>query len=427
MTGVPLPGTDDPFSLAQLEAVLVALGIGLLIGLERERVPSAQAGVRTFGLVALLGALAAFFSREFASAAPLVAGLLLSGATLIVVHARQPDPQDPATTSVVALMVCYCLGALVWLGNAQLGVMLGVGITVLLYFKTELSGLAARLTPRDWHSILQFAVLSLVILPILPNRAFGPYGALNPYQAWLMVVLVSGVSLAGYAALQLAGSRFGAPLVGLLGGLVSSTATTLVYARNARQIPSVAPMASTVVLLANLVMVLRVAVIAGAVAPSLLSSLAVMLTPAFGLGVGVLALGWRHQARDGEVPMPVTTNPTELRTSITFGLLYALVLSAAAWLSDLAGDQGLYAVALISGLTDIDAISLSTLHLHNLGKLPALTTVTAIGLAMLANLIFKAGLAGVVGGGALARPVAAGMGAVGTGLLAGIAYLHWAA
>jgi uncharacterized membrane protein (DUF4010 family) len=421
------PNVHEAFSLPQLQAFVVALGIGLLIGLERERVVSARAGVRTFGLVGLFGALAAFFSQRMDSVAPLVAGLILTGTTLVAAHARQPDPEDPATTSVVALMVCYCLGALVWFGHARLAVMLAVVVTVLLYFKTELRGLAARLTPRDWRSILQFGVLSMVILPILPDQNYGPYGALNPHQVWLMVVLVSGVSLAGYASLQLVGARYGAPLVGLLGGLVSSTATTLVYARNARATPALAPMAVTVILLANLVMLLRVGAITTMVAPTLLGSVAALVLAAVVLGGIALALRWRRHEIGTDVPLPDTANPTELRTALGFGLLYALVLSAAAWLTDLAGNQGLYIVALVSGLTDVDAIALSSLRLHNLGKLPAMPTVTAIGLAMLANLAFKAGLAVVIGGRAVAGGVLLGMAAVGAGLGLGIAYLQWTA
>ena len=130
----------------------------------------------------------------------------------------------------------YALGAATWYGYDQLAVMLAIGTTVLLYFKAQLRGIATRLEARDWISMLQFGVLSLVILPILPDREYGPYDALNPHQIWLMVVLIAGVSLAGYAALQLAGARYGAAFVGVFGGLASSTATTLVYARKARDI-----------------------------------------------------------------------------------------------------------------------------------------------------------------------------------------------
>jgi uncharacterized membrane protein (DUF4010 family) len=418
------PSATVALSTDQLEAFVVALGIGLLIGLERERVASARAGLRTFGLVGLFGALTAFLGQHLGSVAPLVAGMLLVGVTIIAAHVRQPDPEDPGTTSVTALLVCYSLGALTWYGHLRLASMLAVGITVLLYFKTELKGIAARLTPKDWRSMLQFSVLSLVILPILPDQDYGPYGALNPHQIWLMVVLVAGVSLAGYAALQLAGARYGAPLVGILGGLVSSTATTLVYARNARPQAGTESMAALVILLANLVMLVRVTAIGAALAPAVLQPLSWVVGPALVLGLTALAVNWRQLATGGAVPLPTTTNPTELKTALGFGLLYGAVLFASAWLSDRVGNQGLYAVALASGLTDIDAISLSSLRLHAVGKISENVAATVIGLAMLANLGFKASLAFIVGGRELGLKVLIGMGAVAIGLALGIGAIH---
>jgi uncharacterized membrane protein (DUF4010 family) len=405
----------------QLEAFAVALAIGLLIGLERERVPSSRAGVRTFGLVGLLGALLGYIGQQLGSVLPLVVGLVIVGATIISAYLMHPDPSDPGTTSVAALVICYCLGALVWFGQPHLAVMLGIAVTALLYFKTELRGLAARLTGRDWISILQFAVLSLVILPILPDEDFGPYGALNPHQVWLMVVLISGVSLAGYAALQVVGTRHGAALVGVLGGLASSTATTLVYARNARATPAMAGMATLVIVLANLVMLVRVAGIAAVVAPQVVAKLSLAASPALVLGLVAVLVLWRRIGEGGEVVLPAAGNPAELRAAVGFGLLYAAVLFATALLSDYAGNRGLYAVALVSGLTDVDAISLSSMRLLNLGKLGLDPTVLAIGLAMLANLVFKTGLALAIGGASIGKGVMAGMGATGLGLIAGLA------
>ncbi|ANQ84869.1 MgtC/SapB family protein [Azoarcus olearius] len=414
-----------PFDPAQIEAFLIAIGIGLLIGLERERVPSARAGLRTFGLVGMLGALAALLGQSLHSIAPLAVGMAAVATMIIAAYLRHPDPTDPGTTSVAALLVCFCLGAAVWYGYARLAVMLAVGTTVLLYFKAELRGMVARLSARDLISILQFSVLSLVILPILPDEEFGPYQALNPYQIWLMVVLISGVSLAGYAALQIAGARYGAAFVGLFGGLASSTATTLVYARNARESDAVAPMAALVILMANLVMVVRVTAIAAVVSPAVVPGLAAVAAPA--LVPGVLALLWNWRQLGGTAVLPSTGNPTELRTALGFGVLYAVVLLCAAWLSDLVGTGGLYLLAIVSGLTDVDAITLSSLRLFNLDKLEAGPTVVAIGLAMFANLGFKAGLATVIGGRALGARVLAGMTAVGLGLLAGIGWHAFAA
>jgi uncharacterized membrane protein (DUF4010 family) len=137
-------------------------------------------------------------------------------------------------------------------GFGQMAVMIAIATTVLLYSKPELKGLAQHLDRRDLRSILQFAVVSFIILPILPDRDFGPYAALNLRQIWLMVVLISGVSLAGYLALRMIGSRHGAALLGLFGGLVSSTATSLVYARHARSAPELRDLSVTVIVLANL-------------------------------------------------------------------------------------------------------------------------------------------------------------------------------
>lgn len=407
---------STPITTAQIEAFLIAIGIGLLIGLERERVPSARAGLRTFGLVSMLGALVAMLGHDLQSIAPFVVGLVMVGLTIISAYLRHPDPSDPGTTSVAALLVCYCLGAAVWLGHVKLAVMLAVGTTVLLYFKSQLRGLATRLEPRDWISMLQFGVLSLVILPILPNEELGPYGALNPYQVWWMVVLISGVSLAGYAALQIVGARYGAVFVGVFGGLVSSTATTMLYARQARASEGFAAMAAMVIVLANLAMMVRVAVVVGIVAAPVLRPLLAIVVPGFVLGVLAVIWNWRRLGERGETVLPETKNPTELKAALGFGLLYALVLVCAAVLSDYFGNRGLYVLALVSGFTDVDAITLSSLRLFSMEKLELEAAVVSIGIAMLANLFFKTAMALAIGRRPVAATVLPGMVAVGLGM-----------
>lgn len=415
--------TELPLDPAQLEAILIALGIGLLLGLERERREHPRAGLRTFALVGLLGALSGLVGERFDSLWPFLVSLSLIGAMIIAAYLQHPDPEEAGTTSVAALLLCHVLGFMVWEGAVRLSIMIAVGATALLYFKPTLRGWATRLTARDWHSILQFGILSLVILPVLPDHDFGPFGALNPYQIWLMVVLVSGVSLAGYAALQLIGGRYGAPLVGLFGGLVSSTATTLVFARDARRRQDFVPISALVILIANLVMLVRVAVVCAVLAPSLLLPLAHIALPGLALGLAALAYQWSTlMARDAS-PVPDAKNPTELRTALTFGAIYAAVLLGAAWLSDVAGSKGLYLLAVASGLTDVDAITLSSLRLFSLERLDTVPTVTAIGLAMISNLAFKTGLAMSVGGRALSRQVLTAMLAVGLGLAGGLAWV----
>ncbi|OIQ80088.1 MgtC family protein [mine drainage metagenome] len=416
MKDMLLPGNG----LDALPAFITSLALGLLIGLERERSPAARAGLRTFALVALLGTLLALLAENTASPWILVAGFVGVAAIIIAAYVGGIDGGDPGTTTQAALMLCFGLGAMVWYGYSSLAIMLAIVTTVLLHFKPELQSISRNLTRRDVQSILQFAVLSFIVLPILPNQVYGPYAAFNPYQTWLMVVLISGVSLAGYVALRLVGQRYGAPLLGFFGGLVSSTATTLVYARHGRNGEAMGRLAVVVVLIANLVVLVRLAVVSSVVSPRILPHILPVLATGLVSGALVTFWMWRSISRDGEPPMPEFTNPTEIRTALGFGLMYAVVLLLAAWLSDYAGSGGLYALAVASGLTDVDAISVSSLRLFELGKLAEHQAVTAITIAYLANLGFKFGLVAFVGGRIMARRCAPGVLAVAGGLTGGL-------
>jgi uncharacterized membrane protein (DUF4010 family) len=484
-------------NIEALPQFLTSLAIGLLIGLERERNPSAKAGLRTFALVALFGTLTALLSTKLGSPWLLIAGLLAVAGMIIAAYLNNPgehgritdqehrsvrslsptsdattdmttshltnpeknagqvigyshstrtsindvqvagyppkgesddvslrdarvDESDPGTTTVIALLLCYGLGAMIWYGLAELAVMLAIGITVLLYFKPELRGISQRLTRRDLVAVLQFSVLTFIVLPILPDQNYGPYDAFNPHQAWLMVVLISGISLAGYTALHLAGTRYGAPLLGFLGGLVSSTATTLMYAKLSKSNRPMLNLAASVIVIAGLVVLLRLMVISAAVAYGALPGLLPVLAGGLLSGLIVVFYNWRKMNNATDLVIPETSNPAELHAAIGFGLLYVAVLLGSAWMKDIAGSQGLYAVALVSGLTDVDAITLSSLRLFNLDQLSEHQTVTAIAIALLANLAFKFGMVVFIGGWNLARHVATGFGAIALGVLVGL-------
>jgi len=413
--------------LERLPDLLTSLAIGLLIGLERERKASARAGLRTFALVGLLGCVCSVLAQAQGSPWLVVAGLVLVGTMIITsyldVTRSPPGPaqEDPGTTTSAALILCFALGAMVAYGFDRVAVMLAIATTTLLYFKPELKGLAQHLERRDLVSILQFAVVSFIILPVLPDRSFGPYDALNLRQIWFMVVLISGVSLAGYLALRLVGRRHGAALLGLFGGLVSSTATTLVYARHGRAQGALGDIAAAVVVLANLVVLIRLAVLAAVVAPAVLPSLLPMLGCALLPGMALVLYRLRRLHASEEPPMPSITNPTELRTAIVFALMYGLVLLLSAWLHDRAGAAGLYGVALVSGLTDVDAITLSSLRLFGIGSLAAHPAVLAIGLAFLANIAFKLGLTAAAGGKDMLRRCASGLLVTAAGAIVGLA------
>lgn len=408
-----------PPELAPLPRYLTALAVGLLMGLERERNPSALAGLRTFGLTGLFAALVAHLSQHLAAPWLIGVGLALTGASMIAAYWRAPhDSADPGTTTVAALTLCYMLGTLIWFGNIQLAVMLGVGATMLLYFKPELRGFSERLSRRDLLSVLQFAVLSVIVLPLLPNRDMGPYDALNPYQIWWMVVLIAGVGLAGYAALRLVGPRRGAVVLGILGGLVSSTATTLAFSRHARNNPGMIPVSVIVIVLANLVLLVRLAAIVAVVAPATLLHFVPVLTGGLVVGGAATLYGFRMLKPQGQAPELPISNPTELRGALTFGALYTVVLLTAAVMSDWVGKGGLYLVSLVSGLTDVDAITLTTLRLYAQEALDMPVAINVVLIAILSNMVFKSTLAVLIGGRAMARHAIAGMGAISFGLVA---------
>ena len=344
--------------------------------------------MRTFALVALLGTLAAS-AGDPTWTVPV--GLAAVAAMLIVAYSREPAHEDPGTTTVVAALVCYLLGVLAGVGEPALAGALAIGVTALLYFKPEIEGVSTALKRHEQVSILQFLVVTFIVLPILPDRGYGPYAALNPRNIWLMVVLVSGIGLASYVALRAAGSRHGVLMTGILSGLLSSTAATVLYARRSRESAAMERLAFAVVPLANLVPLARIAVLAAVVAPALLANLAPLLGAALAAGLGAAVFFVRGVER-GDAPVPESANPAEMGTALRFGALYAIVLLAAAWLADVAGHRGLYAAALAAGTVDIDPIVLSALKLFNAGDVPERAAVAMIALAYLANVAFKLGI-----------------------------------
>lgn len=407
-----------------LPQFLTSLAIGLLIGMERERNPSAKAGLRTFALVSLFGTLVALIADKSGTPWMLMAGLLSVAGMIVASYINAPtENNDPGTTTVTALLISYSLGVLVWLGFSKLAVMLAIATTTLLYFKPELQGITQRLTRRDLVSILQFSVLTFVILPILPDQNYGPYGSFNPYQAWMMVVLISGLSLAGYVALRMTGQRYGVPLLGFLGGLVSSTATTLLYAKHSKLNDGMLRLSAVVILIASQVVLVRLMVVSGIISPAILKQLAPVMGLGLLFGLAATLFNWKRLKNTGELPMPETSNPTEIHAALGFGALFVIVLFCAAWLTDVAGSGGLYIVAIVSGLTDVDAIALSSLRLFQMEKLSSEQAVISISLAFLANMLFKFGMAASIGGIALVKHIAVGFIAIAAGVALGLLLL----
>lgn len=375
------------------------LGLGLLVGLQRERAGSGIAGIRTFALIALIGGVAGLLSLDLGGW--VIAAGLVGVAALALIGNLQRDPTHPpgGVTTEAAMLLVFCVGVAALRANLGIAVAVGAACAVLLHLKEPLHGFVRGLSERDVRAIMVFAAISLVVLPVVPDRTMGPLGVLNPHHLWLMVVLVVGISLAGYVAYRVLGSRRGTAVAALLGGLVSSTATTAAFARRARSEggPDAAGIATAAVLLSSLVVYARVMVEIYVVSPALFEHLWPPIAALMGLATlcasAALFASRRHSADLGDIK-----NPTELKGALFFAGLYALVLLATAAAQRWVGDAGVYAVAGVSGLTDMDAITLSTAAMARDGTLEAGQTGTAILIALIANTAFKTALAGTLGG-----------------------------
>jgi len=376
------------------EPYFLAILLGALMGLERERQETRLAGLRTFILVTLFGAIcgnmAGNGNYQWVVAGGLI-GVTVQGAMVHFLRLKEHLP--PGLTTSIALLVAYGIGVLLATGFTVPAVAISLATTVILYFKPQMHEFSRRLQQRDLYAIFQFILVAFIILPILPDRGFGPYQALNPYNIWLMVVIISALNLIGYVTLQVVGKRWSGPVLGLLGGLVSSTATTLSFSRYTRNNPAFSRAASVVVALASTVVLVRVAFLVGMIQPTLLPGLALPLTGMFIGGLIPVFLIWRNNTRD-EGPAATTKNPAELPQALFFGLLYAAVILAVSAAKDFFGDRGVYIVSLVSGLTEVDAITLSNARLAHQCILQATQAQISILLAVVSNLGFKLGLVG---------------------------------
>ncbi len=380
----------------------VALGLGLLVGMQRERSGAVLAGFRTFPLVTVTGFFCALLNSQ-AGGWLIGAGLLaLVGLELIAGQANRPKlAEPPGLTTLAALLLMFLVGAWLVKGDISLALVVSAGVAVLLQMKGSLHSFVNRLTDDEYQAITRFVLLALVVLPVLPDKAYGPFGVLNPHEIWLMVVLIVGISLGGYVAFKLFGNRGGTVVAGLLGGVISSTATTLSYARRVKQTPALANLAVVVVTLASAMVFLRLSLEIAVVAPDFLPTAA----PPMGMMAGLMTLlcliAWAI-GKPGATPLPQEGDLAQMNAALAFGLLYAVIVFSVAATKEHFGNEGLYVVAVLSGLTDVDAITLSTSNLVRSGKLSATTGWKLILVAALSNLGFKGLLAVLVGSRVLA-------------------------
>jgi len=401
---------------------LVALAAGALIGLERQQDLGSErktgiGGVRTFPLIALAGAMSAFLSQTL-GVWPIIAMLLILGALLAVSYDREWSRKDhPGIITALAALITFLLGVLALLPGLPLDgphrYLLIVGsagvVMALLSLKERLHHVVQQVSDADIYATAKFVILALVVLPLLPNRTFGPLDVLNPFHTGVMVVLIAGISFLGYLCTRVIGPNKGLATTGILGGFVSSTAVTMSMAAQTRQDLNLALPGAMAILGASSTMFARMLVIVSLLQPDL--SL-MLLAPLAGMTLCGYAMSFILYGKAQRTPTNGADishrNPFELRPALGFGLLYAVVLFISKAAQTYLGDRGLYASSLLAGLTDVDAITLSIVRLHQDGLL-AVTAATAITLAAMTNTIVKVLLAGWFGGKPLIKYVAPGM------------------
>lgn len=374
-------------------SLAISLGLGLLVGLQREWKESEVAGIRTFPLITLLGTLTVLANEGEPG---WLTGVGLLGVICLLVLANlaklKDGQRDAGMTTEAAALLMFVVGATLAAGHSVPAIVAAGVTAVLLHWKQPLHGFVDRVGRSDLRALFQLVLIALVILPVLPDETYGPYEVLNPYKIWLLVVLIVGISLSAYIAYRWLGARVGA----VLGGLISSTATTVSYARQTKDNVDASGSAAVVIMLASTVVNVRVLFEIGVVAPGLLrATLGPLLAILLLMSVECAVL--LYMLRGHETTIPDHENPAQLKAAILFGALYAVILFVVAATKHHFGDRALYVVAAISGLTDVDAITLSTAKLFAEERLAGSTAWRTILIATLSNLVFKGGAVAVLG------------------------------
>ncbi len=391
--------------------VAVALAAGLLIGMERgwqDRDAGSGrrvAGIRTFALIALLGAGWGLLLDE---SRLLLLGFAFFGFAVVVAAAqvtRALRLGDYGITTAVAGLLTFVLGAAAVQGHVAFVASVAVIAATLLGVKPILHGWVKRLEQTDLFAVFKMLLISVVLLPVLPDKGYGPYGFFNPYEIWWMVVLIAGVSFSGYFAMKMVGAKRGVGLTALFGGLVASTAVTLNFSKIGRDSPQHSGVLTAGILIASGTMFPRSILLAGVIHPPMIPLLAVPLGAMALICFAGAAYFWKSSENEADPGGEGLRNPFEIITALKFGALLTLVMFLVRALRDGFGDAGIYAVAVLSGITDVDAVTLSMSRLAS-EDLAANVAERAIVLAVIANTFFKALLTVFIARGKMARRVA---------------------
>ena len=385
----------------------VAIGLGVLLGLERQRSMGDErgAGVRTFALIALAGATAGFLDQNLGLHGFALALFAAVAALVIILYAVTALRGDSGITTECSALLCFMLGLMCARGQVQFAASIGVAMALLLALRDWLHQLARRIEAEDVQATLQFAIVTLIVLPLVPDQNYGPapLNVLNPYKIWLMVVLISGLNFASYILIKTVGTEQGIGIAGLLGGLVSSTAVTLGFSQRSREPGADANALAFGINLAWTVMYFRVVIMASVINGALGWRLALAMALLGAVSLGACYWLWRRKREQGRGKVEPGQNPFELGEAVKFGLLFGIVVFVAKAAEVYLGEAGLYLAAAVAGLTDVDAITLAMADLAKGDPGQIAIAARAILIAVIANTLVKSGMAITLGSAELRR------------------------
>lgn len=410
-----------------LTAIILSACLGALVGLIRQwSDQSARSGeydfggVRTYTFWAMLGCLGAVLNDKTGPALPAV---LFGVVALhqIVSMAKMPVTSPPGGTTFASVLLTMLVGVLVYWEQRQAALLVAATTVVILGIKQTLHAWTRALTPADIRGTMQFVAITGVILPLVPDKAFGPFLAFNPYSTWLMVVLISGLGFAGYVAMRMLGAKAGITITGIAGGVASSTATTLAFSRRSKEDPELSENYTLAVVLACTIMLARILAAIGMLNRSLAVQLIVpfVLMSLPGLAYAIWVWAFRRSEANS-IDTPQLHNPLSLGMAIKFALIYAVVAFLVTAATKLDWRSGLLPISFLSGLTDMDAIALLMANHNQEGSVEMQIAVRGVILAAIGNSIMKGGLAFSLGSPQLRRHVVLVLGAT---ALAGVGCL----
>ena len=381
----------------------LALLLGAIVGLERgwgardQQSGERIAGIRTFALVGLLGGLSAVLSDAITPWAfpTLLASVVAMG--IVGYSQRLEHIRDFSITGLVGLVLTFCFGAVAVAVDPVVATAAAVITAIILDNKEDIHNWLSRLKAHELDAALRLLLITVVLLPLLPDEELGPGGVLNPREIWWMVVMIASISFVGYFAIRVAGTHRGILFTGLFAGLSSSTALTLHFARQSARAPELTPQFATGILVACGTMFPRILVYCFVINRELLTSLALPVLTMAALLYGPALLIWRHHSQQPEPSEPPPhKNPLEFKSAVMFGLLLTAILILGEYLTRWVGDTGIYMLAATSGIADVDAITLSLTRLST-QALSMDVAVIGIIIAAASNNLTKSGLAWAIG------------------------------